>query len=313
MLMGRNAGWRGDIDAEANIAGHFGAAQINAKLHLDEVRRAEFEPQHSLSLDIACTANALDNLRAFDAIHCALPLDSGVMVMEGKIASLREAAQPTLRFTAQQLPAAQLLEIARHATNRIPPDLTADGKLDGTFFYGPAETPTAGKNSRSSSGIKFWQGAATLPVLTLHVPGILDPLAMAEIHLHTADGTASGKGRHSMASYGAVLDPVTLALGGAAPATLDGVFHHNNYSLHLRGSVVESQLLALAHALPQLGDSIEDVLPAAAIKTTPPLPIFIDAIAQRTWSIPGMYPGSTPQNQAGEVWTATTQHKPHSR
>jgi AsmA protein len=299
MLMGENAGWRGAIDAEANVTGQFSNAQIDAKLHLDEVRRAEFEPKRTLSLDAVCTANALDDLRTFDAIHCALPLGDGSVVMEGKVTNLREAAQPALKFIAQQIPAAQLLEIARHATNRIAPDLTADGTIDGVFTYGPA--PTAKKPQT------IWQGSATLPTLTLNVPGIPGSLTVANLHLHTIDSTS----RHSTQT-GAILDPVTLALGGPAPITLDGALHHHNFTLHLRGSVMEPQLLALAQAIPQLGDGMENVLPATSTDASL-LPIYIDATAQRTWSGPGMYAESGALDQSSEIWTAAGQHKPRKR
>jgi len=300
MLMGANAGWRGSIDAEAKVTGHFGDAQVNAKLHLDEVRRAEFEPERSLALDIACTANALHIQHAFQAIHCTLPLGDGSVTMEGQLANLRGAAEPALTFTIQQLPAAQLLEIARHATNRIDPALTAEGTIDGVFTYGMAGTQS------------IWQGSGTLPTLTLNVPGIPGSLTIAGLHLHTADASMSKKHHSAPATTGAVLDPVTLSLGGPTPMTLDGALRHDNYVLHLRGSVIASQLLALAHAVPQFGDGIDDVLPAPS-PTAEPLPITIDATALRTWSGMGMYSGSSPLNQTGETWTTTAQRKPHRR
>jgi hypothetical protein len=309
MLMGKNAGWRGSINAQANVTGRFGAAQIDAKLHLDDVHRAEFVPARPLSLDVACTANALGNLRTFDAIHCALPLGDGNMLMEGNIVDLRVAPQPALRFTAQQVPAAELLEIARHATNRIAPEFTAQGTISGAFFYGPPETPADKRQHTGapSHATPVWQGSLALPTLTLAVPGIPGSLTVANLHLHTADRTASGK-NHRPAFTGAVLDPVTLALGTPIPATLDGSLHRDGCTLHLRGSVIEQRLLALAHAVPQFGDGIENALPAASPATLH-LPVFIDATARRTWSGLGMYGGSSALNQSSEDWASTTQHR----
>jgi AsmA protein len=305
MLIGENAGWRGSIDAEANVTGRFGDAQIDARLHLDEVRRAEFEPKRALALDVACTANPLDNLHSFDAIRCALPLGDGNVLMEGNIANLRVAPQPALKFTVQQVPASQLLEIARHATNRIAPGLTAEGTIDGTLFYGPPAAPA--KKKISSPAKPVWQGSLALPTLTLAVPGIPGSLTVANLHLHTADSATAGRNHRSTPAFtGAVLDPVTLALGGPAPAMLDGSLHHDNYTLHLRGSVIEPQLLALAHAVPQFGDGIENVLPVPA-QTTPQLPVYIDATAQRSWSGLGIYAGASPLDQRGEIWTTAAQ------
>jgi len=317
MLMGENAGWRGAINAEAKVTGSFGNAQVEANLHLDEVRRAEFEPEHALSLNIDCATTALNNLHAFSAIHCALPLGDGSITMEGNIPDMRGATHPTLQFTAQKIPAAQLLEIARHASNRIDPKLTADGTIDGAFTYGIAEPKNSATKPHSSitNSMPIWQGSATLPALTLNVPGIPGSLTIADLHLHTADASAEKKHRSTPALYGAILDPVTLALGGATPATLDGALHHNNYSLHLRGSVIASQLLALAQAVPQFGDGLEAMLPPASpdADTTTLLPIYVDATAHRTWSGMGMYSGSSPLNQTSEAWTAAAQGKSRKR
>jgi AsmA protein len=300
MLMGQNAGWRGNLDAETTITGLFGNAQIDAKLHLDEVRRAEFVPERSLTLDAACTANATSNLHAFSAIHCTLPLGDGSLTMEGNLSDIRQGAHPTLKIAAQQVPASQLLELARHATNRIDPALTADGKIDGLYTYGPI--------AASSNPKAYWQGSVAMPAMTLNVPGIPGSLTIANLHLHTPD-TIPGK-KHRTMLTGAVLDPVTLALGAAAPATLDGILHHNNYALHLHGSVMESQLLALAKAVPQFGDGLEDVLPPLADDTSQP--IFVDATTHRTWSGMGMYAGGS-QLSSSEIWTSAAQHKPHRR
>ncbi len=128
-----------------------------------------------------------------------------------------------------------------------------------------------------------------MPALTLDVPGISGPLKIMNLRLHS-----------TTALTGLALDPVTLELGGSAPAQLEGSLHYNNFAVHLHGSAMEPQLLALAHAVPQFGDGIEHVLPATAQSA---LPIFIDATAQRTWAGMGMYAGPSPLSQSNELWT----------
>ena len=256
MLSGRDAGWRGAIDASVTVSGQVGNATVETKVHLEDVRRAAFVPERSLSLDIACTANVVNDIRQLDALHCALPLDTGFLTADGTVSSLRNTPQPSLKFTLQAIPVEKLVQMARHASNRIAPDLTAEGVIDGAFLYAPGDAAIAPVH---------WSGAATLPVLTLHVPGITAPVVVENIHLHTALPPAAGSKHHAApVTGGATLDPVQLALGAPAPATVDGMLRCNSYTLHLRGNVMESRLVALANAIPQFGDGLEAVLPMAA-------------------------------------------------
>ncbi|HEY0308663.1 MAG TPA: AsmA family protein [Acidobacteriaceae bacterium] len=325
MLMRRDAGWRGAINASATVAGLFGSAQIDTKVHLDDVRRADFVAERTLSLDIHCTAASLDKLHAFDAIHCALPLGSGFLLAEGSISTLRGKPQPALQFTAQNIPAGQLLEMARHASNRIAPTFAAEGIINGVFTYAPITAPTPTKsvhnNRAASPAAAQWQGAATLPLLTLHVPGVAAPITVANLHLHTLPAGPAGKKHHDAAVIGgAVLDPVQFALGAPSPAVMDGLVRCNSVILHLRGGVLPSRLLALAKAVPQLGDGVEAVLPApptppeaSRADRSSPSPIYLDTTAQRTWNGLAMEGGIGPLNESNEAWTTGTPHKPAAK
>jgi AsmA protein len=305
MLMGEDAGWRGAINTEVKIAGHLGDAQVDAKMHLDDVRRAGFVPERTLSLDLSCSVNALRTMDALDNIHCAVPVGDGSLLMDGAIANLRTTPQAQVRFTAQKVPVAQVLEIARHASNRINPQFGAEGVMDGVFHYDTATTTGA-----------QWQGEATLPALTMRVPGIAGSLSAENLHLHTVTIPATRKQRGTMksksANMGAVLDAFTLSLGAPTPVTIDGALHSHYYTMHLRGSVEQEQLLALAHAVPQFGDGIDTVLPKQPATTETPLPalpIALDATAVRTWTGAGMGANPGPLEQSGEVWTTTVAHK----
>jgi len=315
MLMGHDAGWRGAIDATTTVTGRLGTAQIDAKVHLDDVRRADFVPERSLSLDIRCTAASLDEMHALNSVHCALPVGNGFLLADGSITALRKQPQPALQFTLQNIPVAELLEMSRHASNRIEPAFTTEGAVNGTFRYVPATAATHAAGALPT----HWQGAATLPLLTIHVPGIDTPLMLENLKLHALPVAISGKRHHGAAiASGIALDPVSLPLGAPAPAVLDGLFHSNSIALHLRGGVQQARLLALAHAIPQLGDGVEAILPApiATAKTghpTPPLPIYVDATALRTWKGLAVEGGISPLSQSNEVWLSNTTHKPAAR
>jgi AsmA protein len=179
--------------------------------------------------------------------------------------------------------------------------------------------PATAANHAAGLTPAHWQGSAVLPLLTLHVPGIDAPLMLENLKLHALPVTVADKRHHEAAGAGGIaLDPIPLPLGAPAPAVLDGLFHSGSIALHLRGGVQPARLLALAHAIPQLGDGVEEVLPAPADTTrtdhaTPPLPIYVDAIALRTWKGLAIEGGISPLNQSYELWSSNTAHKPAAR
>lgn len=93
-----------------------------------------------------------------------------------------------------------------------------------------------------------------------------------------------------------VLSPTPLALGGNDPAILDGRFDSTGYTLHLTGMATSSRLLALAAAVPELGDGLAKALPANHAAD----PFRVDLTAVRPWS-------------GAQVWTQAAAHAPVHR
>lgn len=79
------------------------------------------------------------------------------------------------------------------------------------------------------------------------------------------------------------MPPATLDLGGKEPALLEGRFDQHEYSLHLFGNVLPSRLMALANAVPQFGDGLKAVLPAASAGANKEVPVHVDLISNRVW------------------------------
>jgi len=287
MLLGEDAGWRGTLDGEGSLSGRLGDAQAHISLKFDEIRRTDFVPENNLRLNLECSAEALREQDAVRNLHCNLPIGKGQLLLEGSVEGVRQHPQPTLALTVARINAADALEIARHATNRIAQGLAVEGVADGIFQY-----------AANTDGRPHWQGEVTMPSLSLHVPGIERPLVAEVLHLHTPPAPTSR--RHAAQTDGAVLDPFTLPLGGTSPAAIDGALHAHSFTLHVRGSVLQSQMEALANALPQLGDGMDSVLPQTATDQ----PIAFDATAIRSWSGIGLSTGSGPLNQSAESWTA---------
>jgi len=90
-----------------------------------------------------------------------------------------------------------------------------------------------------------------------------------------------------------LVQPFELNLGASQPALLDGHIDSKGLALHLAGPVSRDRLLALAAAVPPLGDGIEAALPPAPPVGAAEAPIHVDLTANRTWA-------------TGEIWAQAT-------
>ncbi|MHB1022801.1 MAG: AsmA family protein [Acidobacteriaceae bacterium] len=290
IVLGQDAGWRGSLDTTVQINGTANDALISARTQLDSIRRAEFVPDDSLDLDARCTAHGADNLHTLDNIHCSLPLGDGALALTGAITGLRRVVHPALQLTLNQIPAQQLIVALHHASNEISPALMAKGTVDGKFEYGPI-TP---------DGPTVWQGQATMPTLLVSAPELATPLLMKNLVLLTS-GTqmpktgkvqSAKKKRTQQASppvaAGLTLEPVALAMGGAAPTMLSGDFDTQGYAFHLKGSAAVKHLLLLDLALHFMGTSMRRIEPSGTADLNMTLhgpwerPLAVDGSVQST-------------------------------
>lgn len=277
LLLGRDAGLRGDLAAHLAMAGTIGHNTVSAMFSVDNARRADFVPPHALSLAVACGATAEDSFHSFESIACRMPpAESSSPVMLALAASVPDVRRPELsrvRLDVPSLPSQTLYDWLGVATPHPPTAFAGRGTLTGALEWGaeaqPAEQATRGRAEQPvlKTG---WTGELRLSGEWLKLPALGDDGApLGDIILSSAQpaAPATHPGRSTYPSNqpqsahdGFELAPVTLPLGGARPATLTGHVDDSAYSLHLGGSVVLDQLFALGDAIPQFGDGLRRLL-----------------------------------------------------
>jgi len=205
----------------------------------------------------------------------------------------------------QGIDASALLRLARHATSRIPAALSLTGNVVANFSL---NTP--------ATNMQFWHGtlhgenlklvlppAAPLsetlpdnqspnsPPPTLLSQAAANPAASGPDilwipSLTLTTGTqphAAQKSRTApVAPLTFTLQPVPLALGGAAPASFTAQFTPTGYTLHLTGTAVPEKLRAFTAGFPWLQDDFS----ATAENTKGNTAIRISLSAQHSWQQP---------------------------
>jgi hypothetical protein len=300
VLLGRDAGLRGDMILSANVQGTVSNSAIQTRLQLSGARRADFVPVQPLDIDLQCLGTATDDLRSFQEIHCSWPpaASSGppTLAISGAIPDIRNPRTVAIEIGTPGLPAATLLDWLHVASSRVPADILAAGTLTGTLSYHPdADNATP------------WQGEMLITDASLINPsaGAIS-LVSGDVVLQSVSppDPAPRRGRHPaplQLPSGFLLAPTALALGGKEPATLEGRFDTTGYTLHLTGMASVARLHALASALPQFGDGLAEVLPTNRAAG----PFRVDLTVSRPW-------GST------QIWsdnatrpTLTRPRRPH--
>lgn len=261
VLLGHDAGLRGEMTFHASISGTVGDNTSTARLELRRLRRADFVPAHPLDVDVSCAAQAHSIFHQFDGLKCLWPPDAeqsglGGLLFAGDIPDVHDLSGASLqaRFTGVQTTV--LLDALRAASSSIAPSLISGGTVSGQWTC-CGEGPALG-----SSGDLVWNHARlSLQGQTLQVDDESIPGDLAGALLSIA--------------------PFPLDLGGAQPAMLSLQADRAGMRMRLTGFAQRGTLLALAAELPQFGEGLRAVLPLPG--KAPELPLKLDLVSTRTW------------------------------
>ncbi len=263
VLSGDDAGWRGNMVLTANIRGTVGESAVSARLRLLGVRRADFVPQQPLSAEIECFTTAMSVFHSYQDLRCALPpnaaADTPTIALTGEVPDIRHIERSQVQIGSSGIPAATVLNWLRIASAKVSPDITATGTLTGSMTYDGAEAhPWTGQMLLHGASLKTGSEDAA-------------SLLAGDVALRTVAPAAADS------KLALQLLPVAVTLGGHEPATLDGHFDDNGYTLHLSGMATETRLREFAKATAPLGTGLVDE-PAAEGSAAPDTPATTPAV-----------------------------------
>ncbi|HZY72894.1 MAG TPA: AsmA family protein [Edaphobacter sp.] len=327
VLFGRDAGWRGNMTLSANAQGTVGNSAVEIKLSTGDARRADFVPRSPLAFEAECLGTAANLFHSFNNVRCSWPPagSSGtqVVMISGTLPDIRQLGSATVNVSIPGLPADRLLTWLRVLDQRFPDDISMGGTVTGNLSYHPGYPLGHHSNPPAPA---YWDGAVFVTGAKLTGAGARPPSLLAgDIAIRSEAQPKAVPHAHGRRSSPPpppesvfVLEPTALALGGKEPATLEGRFDAQGYTLHLSGMATPSRLRALAAALPSLGEGLAGVLtkdsafnPASGRSASTPSsptsgpasgPVHTDLRAVRQWG-------------TAQVWTEappypTTRH-PH--
>ncbi len=252
LLIGSDAGWRGNLTAEMKLDGTPDSANVITRLRATGVHREEFAPAAPMDFDANCGFAYHYSLRTIEKLICDSPLGDGRLRLEGNLPS---GGQPTLSLELQKIPAQAVLDALRTVRQELGAGLEADGTVSGKLIYDttapvqvvePQSKPT--HQARKSAAIKAaasttpdpLSGSITLDALKLSGGGLSQPIQIPKVVFTPAAGTS---GQNNV-----LAGTATLPAGGPTPLVFTVRLMLTGYQVKARGAGTPARIRQIAHA-----------------------------------------------------------------
>jgi hypothetical protein len=280
LLLGSDAGWRGDLTGELHLDGTADAAQIKAQLRATGVHRAEFAPAAPMDFDANCGLVAHFSTRAIESLVCDSPLGGGHLRLAGDLPG--DGGLPRLSVELDRIPVAAALDALRTVRGGLAPGLEADGSATGKLTYAPTalssappEKPVRSARARSGKTHPAEPGplAGSLAVegLELSGNGLSQPILVPKFVLEPVSAPAIQTPDLSEALEATVAIPA----GGLGPLTVSTRLALSGYQVTVRGQASILRARELAY--------VAGIANASALDALAGDPVSLDLAAGGPW------------------------------
>jgi hypothetical protein len=278
LLLGADAGWRGDLTGELHLDNSTDAARIKARLSAFGVHRAEFAPVSPMDFDANCALVAHFSTRAIDDLLCDSPLGDGRIRLTGNLPGSQPNPPVMPRFSIEldRIPVAAGLDALRTIRSGLAPGLEAAGSASGKITYSPTSSGSAAPARSIRGRVRPAQpepltGAFTIQGLTLSGNGLAQPIQIPKLLLEPAPAPANQPPGASQALVATVAIPV----GAAAPLAVSARLALSGYQIAVRGQVSIRRARELA--------GIAGIANASSLDALSGGPVAVDLTAEGPW------------------------------
>jgi hypothetical protein len=234
LTLGRDIGWRGGLEVEAQVGGTAELAQIDTSLKVAGLHRSEFSLAHPMDVAATCRAVFRKELTSLEDLSCVSPVGDGALRLTGLVQGVRTLPQADLTLEIDRVPAAAVLAGLQQVHSGLGAGIQAGGALNGHVRY-------ASQQGRHP----LITGEMALASLSLTPPDAGKPFVLAPVRVR-CDSPDAGP-------PALLLQPVRLAMGAPVPLTVDGRFTSAGFDFHLGGAASVARLQAFNKSFGLLG------------------------------------------------------------
>ncbi|MCU1331931.1 MAG: AsmA [Candidatus Angelobacter sp.] len=250
LVLGQDKGWRGELNANAEIAGPLADLRITATADVDSFRRFDINRNAMPRVRTRCLG---DYTKGILGLKCDTPFGTGGLLVTAHFSP--SARNYDLSLVANRVPLSLLATLARQARRSLPDDFTATGDLNAAFGF------------HSHAGVHDFHGTGmTTPFLLQSAAGD-KPFAVSAVRFHIGAGDTPSvlvvKKKRSSApaqptpavapsaaydSGSLTVDAFSVQMGPSTTLEVQGSLDSNGYFVSAKGMVPMERLLAFGRA-----------------------------------------------------------------
>jgi hypothetical protein len=246
LVLGQDKGWRGALNASAELAGPLAALHITANADLSNFRRFDINRDATPQLRTRCLG---DYTRSVLGLKCDVPLGTGGLVIT---AHFSPGLNYDVSLTATRVPLSVVAAFARHARRSLPDDFTATGELNAALGF------------HSRAGVHDFHGTGMTTPFFLQTSVSDKPFAVSAVRFHVGPPDTPGLVLPRKKKPGAqsvppppsaafdpsalTIDAFSVQMGAATTLEVQGTVDAAGYWASAKGLVPMERLLAFGRA-----------------------------------------------------------------
>ncbi len=273
LLVGSDAGWRGNLTGELQLDGTLDAARVKARLSASNVHREEFAPAAPMDFDANCSFVYRLSSRAFEGVQCDSPVGDGRIRLAGDLPG--DGANPKFSIELDRFPVDVALDALRTVRSNFGEGLEASGTVGGKIAYAvmdesnPAHSrmPQLRRMARTrepteaSANHGPLSGSLTVQDLVLTGAGLDRPIRVNRLILEPSLAEPG----QSADGFPVVSATASIPAGATAPLTVTSHFALSGYQVSVRGTASIGRLRELARIAGLQGNAPLDAVSGGSV------------------------------------------------
>jgi hypothetical protein len=249
LMYGKDRGWRGAVNLNAQLVGTPAALSVVSDAEVQDFRRYDIITSGFLRLAAHCSGSFSSVDQSWRNITCRAPIGDGGLTASGEVEGPISAPDYDLRVVADKVPMQAIVAAARHAKQNLPEDLSAKGELNGAVTIARAK----------GSAAAVWTGGGRTSDFRLTAESSGNQIVLGDIALGvSSDPDQVALRKTSKRSSSTIVpvsgvqvafEPFDVELGGAEPARASALVTRHGYSVDVKGGAQVQRLLHVAKTL----------------------------------------------------------------
>lgn len=226
LLTGGDPGVQGRLSSRAHLTGPLDKVELRGTLRLGDLQRPSLFGVRGRDWSVPYEGVLNLNAQTIE-VSTVAPKDGAALPVNFRLTAQEFYTRPTwkAKFLLDGLPASTLLEVVTRLGSRIPPALTVDGTLNGSFDFGSA-SPAEGEIELRNGALRLGQTG----------PYSIEPA------------------KFSLAGRQVALQPATLTLASGGTGGIEGEWDVSTARLAIRSTLRQSSLKDVRSVLSAFSD-----------------------------------------------------------